>query len=210
MKSHNYSRLTMLDRYLFNQYPICWPFEDKLTIITGINSGGKTKLLESMSDYFTEQHEYVLYFPVDRQLNIDFYNFKMAWDKLDSLNIMNRLSESDYDYDFTQKWSIDMYTLEVYLKMHQYTYINTGLYQAINFVVNIMNSNHNNIVMIDMPEKNLDMYKKRSILNDLLILPNVKKLIVVTHSPEIISNHMEYTWDIAELCDILKERRESK
>lgn len=206
--NNSYSRLTRLNRFLFQKYPINWPLNEKLTIITGVNESGKTLLLESMSDYFIEQQEKVLYFPVDRILNTDFFNFKMVWDKLDSLNVMSQLSDVGQDYNFTKKWGINLSALEMYLKTRQYNYIDTGLCQAINFVVNIMNYGDDIIVMIDMPEKNLDMYKKKSIIDDLLHLPNVKKLIAVTHSPEIISRHMPYAWDISELCNILETTKE--
>lgn len=203
--NNSHSRLIRLNRFLFHKYPISWPLDEKLTIITGVNGSGKTKLLESMSEYFIQQQENVLYFPVDRILNIDFFSFKTAWDKLESINIMNKLCDDDYDYDLTKKWSINIYALEIYLKMNQYNNIDSGLYQAINFIVNIMNYGDNVIAIIDMLEKNLDMYKKKSIIEDLLHLPNIKKLIVATHSPEVISRHMAHSWDISELCNIFKK-----
>jgi len=198
-------KLVAINKKLFDQYPIYFPLEDKLTIIIGHNGSGKTKLLESMRYYYTEQGENVVYFPYPRTLDVTYEEFKKVLEQTESLVVLNQLSERGYDLDFIKKWRLDQIdesVLEQEFKWSYSNYINSGTMQAINFLTQIMNAGPDVIVMIDFPEISMDNIKRRNFADDMLNLPNVKKLIMVTHCPEILGGHREYVWDVENLVDI--------
>lgn len=198
-------KLVQLDRKLFGQYPIKFPLEDGIVIIIGPNGGGKTKLLESMRDYFYEQNENVVYFPSYRTLNITYDDYQSAVEKIDSIALANKLGEKKFNLDLVKKWRLseqDNPTLKWDFEYQYKSYINSGSLQAANFLTKIVNGGENLIVMIDLPEISLDHWKRRSLLEDIFNIPNVMQLIVVTHCPEILGEHRDYAWDIAKLCNI--------
>lgn len=198
-------RLIQLNKKLFDSYPIKFLINDRMVIIVGPNGTGKTRLLESMRDYFYENGENVLYFPNYRKSTITYDDYQNAVDKIDSIALANKLSEKSYNIDLVKKWRLskqDYPTLERDLEFQYGSYINSGTIQAANFLTKIVNGGENLIVIIDLPEVSLDHLKRRTLLKDIFNIPNVMQLIVVTHCPEILGEHEDCTWDIKTLCDI--------
>ena len=95
-------RLIQLNKKLFDSYPIKFPINDGMVIIVGPNGTGKTRLLESMRDYFYDNGENVLYFPNYRKSTITYDDYQNAVDKIDSIALANKLSEKSYNIDLVK------------------------------------------------------------------------------------------------------------
>jgi predicted ATP-dependent endonuclease of OLD family len=174
-----------LNKKLFNKYPVKFPIEEDLIILIGENGTGKTKTLEAVNEYFKEHGENTLYFPYNRKLTVtkeDIIKTK-SMSKLLNINIFD--------------------TFDIKLNRLQYikkgTFINSGFVQIINFITNIMFLKEESIILIDLPEKSLHTTIRRKFINEIQKLPNIKKLIIVTHSPEIIVENSGSAIDI-EYC----------
>lgn len=166
-----------LGRSLFGK-EVKFPINNKISIIIGKNGTGKTKLLELLFDYYKEKNEEVLYFPEYR---------KFEFTKEDVLNVKTMLDMMNNnifkEYDITEK------NIEMIIKFlpNKGEFISSGKAQIINFICKIVLSK-NPIVMIDFPETNLDISSRETLIDNLLSL-NIKKLIVVTHDPVIVSDY---------------------
>jgi predicted ATPase len=172
-----------------------------IVVIIGENGSGKTKLLEAMRDYYIGKNENVVYFPYERTLDITYTQYKEAVEKLDTLEVMNKLSENGLNLNLVKKWNLENIQ-EFDFIIAQDRYIQSGTMQAANFLTKITLAKEKSIVMIDFPEISLDCMKKRSFIDDIWNIPNIGQLIIVTHCPEIVSNHRDEIWEIEQLCDI--------
>lgn len=171
---------------LFDKYEVNFPVENDLSIITGMNGTGKTQTLLLLKKYFEEQGENVLYFPADRKSNVTI-------EDLDAFEVMYALSSGESlltKYDLKSPLMADDLA-EVYGD-----YIRSGFVQIANFYCNIMKAKPNTIVLIDTPERSLHVLIKRHLINDLIKMQSVKKLIVVTHCPEILGSYWDNNVDI--------------
>lgn len=169
---------TLLEKTLFDHFSVSFPVENSLSIVIGPNGSYKTKTLELLFEYFLERNENVLFFPDE---NRQFF-----------------LTEEDIEKvvhykDIKSKFSIvEKHELDLSLLKPESFYgkvITSGYLQLANIVCSILLQEEPTVVIIDMPERNLSIAWQNNLINDLLSLPNVKKLIVATHSPSILSSH---------------------
>ncbi|MFW6243224.1 MAG: hypothetical protein ACOC2W_03600, partial [bacterium] len=109
--------------------------------------------------------------------------------------VMNKLSNDKIFY-------IDNYDNFEFVKKGDY--ICNGNLQCLNFITQIDLAGDNVRVLIDMPERNLDMINKRNFINSLNNLSNVKQLVIVTHSLAIIDKYGEKTYDIQKFVDLFE------
>lgn len=189
---------------LFDIFPIKFPVDEQLVMVIGSNGTGKSYMLEAMRDYFIKKGENVVYFPPHRILDITYQDAQKALAALDSLAIMSTLSEAHYDLNLFGKWGLKLDMMEFDMKMYYGNYIGSGFVQLVNFLTKIINAGPDTIVLIDTPETSIHYGIRRNFIDDLLHLGNIKKLIAVTHQPEILSNHWEETWEIERIVDIGK------
>jgi predicted ATP-binding protein involved in virulence len=173
---------------LFNRYDVNFPVDESLTIVIGSNGSGKTKTLELVTEYFTKKGENVLYFPSDRYLSID-------QDQIDSVLTMHKL----IDNNVFERFGINHVNLNHYEK----GYITSGHVQIMNMLCPIMlNPDREYVVIIDEPERNLHLTNKRKIVDVIYDLKNVKKLILSTHSPEVVGSYRNETRDMKEIVNL--------
>lgn len=170
-----------INKTLFGK-EVKFPIDEKLSIIIGPNGSYKTLTLELLREYFTEQGENVLYFEAERRLMV-------TKDQIEAAVVMNKLM---YDNFFNE---IDLNASLIAIDREYETYMNRGTTQLLNFLTQITLSEEC-MVMIDMPERNLDMHAKYIIIKAILSISNVKKLIIVTHQPEIINGHTDKVIEI--------------
>lgn len=168
-----------INKKLFGRYPVKFPINEPLIAIHGTNGTGKTKTLEALKEYFEEQGENVVYFDADRYLDLtkdQIISYSVAYNLMQDKNVFEK-----------HRLNIDDPYLEMYIGQR----IRSGMIQMINFICTIVAAPENCVVLIDTPESNLDMYKKREFVDIIKGIDNVKKLILVTHHPEIIG---EMSW----------------
>ena len=181
---------------LFDKYVVQLPISDKCIIITGPNNSMKTKTLELTRGYLLNSGENVVYFGFDRKLEFTMKDIKEAYELLESHAVLNKITGESYDLRLFKKWNLNLDMLEMDLKWQYGEWITSGFVQVVNFITKIIKTGPNAVVMIDLPEKNLGYMIKYTFLKDLLNLPNVKQLIIVTHCLELIEDLRENTWDI--------------
>lgn len=172
----------LLDEKLFGN-KVEFPINEDLVIIHGYNGTGKTKTLEILKRYFEKQNENVIYFDIDRCLNI---TKEQAVGVITMYNLMsdNPLKKIDISLD----------DFRYFPKIGEY--INNGHLQIINMITQIELANKQSIVLIDCPEINLHISLRKLFINIITSMNKVKKLIVVTHSPEIITYNLDNAIDI--------------
>lgn len=167
---------TDINKKLFGEYPVKFPVNEPLLAIHGTNGTGKTKTLELLKEYFEEQGEHVIYFGHERY-------FDLTKDQILASSVAYSLMEDKNVFE-KHRLNID----DPYLEMYIGQKISSGMIQMINFICTIVLAPENCVVLIDTPESNLDMYKKRDFVDIIRKIDNVKKLILVTHHPEIIGD----------------------
>jgi predicted ATP-dependent endonuclease of OLD family len=176
---------------LFDKYDVNFPIDDPLIIITGMNGSGKTKVLELVNEYFKEKSEDVLFFETERCLSIN-------QDQIDSVLTMSKLINNNV----FEKFGIERVNLNHYEK----GIITSGHVQIMNMLCPIiLNPDKNYVVIIDEPERNLHLSNRIKLIDVIYDLKNVKKLIVSTHSPEVVGNYRNETYKIEKFVDINKE-----
>lgn len=93
-------------------------------------------------------------------------------------------------------------TNETLLLSHYYgkedsnLFINRGDVQLDYFYCKLKMLEEPSIVLIDLPERNLDFASQKDFLNFILSFKNISKLIVTTHAPSIIRNYLNYVIDV--------------
>lgn len=171
-----------LNKKLFGEVEVSFPVDDELAILIGLNGSGKSLTLQLLKEYWEDQGEEVLYFPDER------FFTKEACDSLWYL----------VENDLLDKYKLQKDMMKP--KEMEGRFIHAGYYQLLNFFGTIMSHfekyNKEVIVIIDEPERNLHISHQSKLLSDIFSLNNVKKLVVATHSPEIISNHFENVLEI--------------
>lgn len=176
---------------IYDIYDVDFPIHNKLNIIIGPNGSYKTCTLNLLYNFYISNNENVLFFESDRYFNINNKEQELikSWLLLDSLNQsqLTLLKNIDFKYDF----------------INYGDYINSGKAQLLNFYYQIKKNGKNAHVIIDFPEKNLDIYSKRKFISFFKDCNDIKTLTIVTHSPEIISSYRDYIIDIK---NILKRK----
>ncbi|MFW6007688.1 MAG: hypothetical protein ACOCP8_00370 [archaeon] len=178
---------------LFNKYKVNFPIEEDIVIIIGMNGTGKTKTLELLRNYYLNNKDNVLYFPSDRILTITKDDAESVET---SIETMLKLMGSQYPIYFKD------YRNFKYTKKGEY--INNGILQFQNFVTNIALGGKNLKVLIDMPEINLDLNKENLFIKTLTLFSNIKQLVIVTHSPSIMSTYSDKAYDIEKIVNIFE------
>lgn len=174
---------------MFNKYEVRFPIDNKLTILHGKNGTGKTKVLETLSKYWEEKNRNVLFFAEDRVL-------KVKKEQIESIFTMFKM----FDDDFFNHASIQSALFNI--EEEYGFYINRGTTQQLNFYTQIALAGEDVHLLIDYPEKNLDMLAQRKLIKSLLYFENIKKIVIVTHSPEIIGHLREECLSITECVDL--------
>ena len=162
---------------IFEQYPVNFPIDNELTIIHGANGSGKTQILNLLNEYFTKERENILFFPYNRILTIKDEQLLSVYTMLKVIGENDLFSKYGLKYELVDN-------LNAY---YEYP-IFSGFFQLINFVCNIMLGPDNQIVLIDEIENNLSITIQRNLIKDLIEIKKIKKLIVTTHSPSILSD----------------------
>lgn len=178
---------TELDEKLFDAIKVRFPVEDELTIIHGLNGNYKTYTAEALARYYKNKGENVLFFPTFRILTV-------TKEQIDSAIVMNKLA---YENFFNQMNLSDALRG---IEREFGDYINRGTTQLLNFLTNII-VEEDATVIIDTPEVNLDMYAKRNFVDAIQSLENVKRLILITHQPEIIEDKTSTMINIEQCLD---------
>ncbi|AEO93461.1 gp202 [Bacillus phage G] len=169
---------------IFDKYLAGFPVDKTVSLIHGENGTGKTKVLEKLIEYYTKRGENVIYFPDDRF-------FQLTADEVESVLVMSAIGE---ETNIFKKLDMKINTWDYENK--EGTFINSGNLQIVNFVGSIMLAPKPSIVIIDNIEKSLHISKQDLIVGLLKSLKNTKKLIAVTYSPSIISDHQLETLHI--------------
>lgn len=164
-----------LTKKLYEEMTVSFPMEEDLTILVGENGSGKTNLLKLLKEHWEEEGKEVLYFPAER--------------------LFTKKAHTSLWYLFDDKL-LTKYNLKKDL-MHpaemEGHYIHSGYYQILNFFGTIMNHleqvNKEVIVIIDEPERNMQLENQSMLLEDILSMGLVNKLVVATHSPFIIDKN---------------------
>jgi len=181
--------LQLINRKLWDLYDIQFPVEKEKVFIHGMNGSGKTHTLLHLKSYFEESGENVLYFPDERVFLLDPEECNKIIRKHGGLRAMFGMKEG-----FIGEHEID--PKQLHLEREYGTYIRRGKVQLINFFCSIMMLEKESVVIIDEPERNLHLMSQNSLISDLLKLRNVKKIIVATHSPSIISHSMQDAFNV--------------
>lgn len=182
----NVDDFVVMEEKLFGHYEVKFPINRDLVALYGSNGTGKTLTLEIVKRYFESQGENVIYFPAER-------SFSVTEEEVASVMMMHMLlGDSVF-----QKYGIEFEKLKPFPRVGDY--IGSGFHQVINMFCKIALSGDDPIVLMDMPERSLHIHIKRSFIDDLLKFKKIKKLIVITHSPEVISNNYE-SWVNIENC----------
>jgi predicted ATP-dependent endonuclease of OLD family len=162
--------MTLLKEKIFDAYEVSFPLENKLSIVIGENGTGKTQILKALKRHFEEENKKVIYLG-DNHLSKEMRN-------IDD-NVMKQ--ESVF-----KKYDIQSDKLDI--KDMEGEFIYSGKVQLANLFCLLQQSRKEKvIVVIDEPERNISLGHQSAMLEDILKYPNVEKLIVSTHSPEILS-----------------------
>ena len=169
---------------IFNEYNVKFPLENKLSIIIGENGTGKTKSLECLYDYLIENEDCKTIF-------LEEYRFKLFnKDDIASLKMLIKLQEIEID-DSCFNIDHNYYQLGEFLTSGKEQFLNM-LYAASKCI--------NGNLLIDLPESNLSLHLQGQLINTLLSF-DLKRLVIVTHSPEILGNYYDKA---IEIDDIVK------
>lgn len=171
-----------LNRKIWEEYELQFPIERDIACIIGQNGTGKTHLLNHLYDYFKEKGENVVYFEEDRIFDFPLVEAEDLIEK--GLRSIRKLVGLE-DNSFLIKH--DIIKEELFLEREYGKIINRGKIQLLNFYLNIKKQGKDVIVLIDNPEKNIHISARDNLLNDILEMSNVKKVIVATHCPSIVS-----------------------
>lgn len=163
-----------------NEIYVDFPLEKDLIILIGENGTYKTKTLEKIKSYFQENGEKVLYFSEERFVNFTKEDIE-NWLIVDTLSSKNLSAEYDLNKILNYKFPV------------KGSFIKEGSFQLVNFFYNIYKQEEKFNLIIDTPETNIHLSRKKNLINDLLSLDSVNKLIVATHCPSIIADN--YTND---------------
>lgn len=164
-----------INRKLWGKHELQFPVTQEIAYLIGPNGTGKTYLLGHLEDYFTEKGEQVLYFEDDRYF---------THPPKDVLTLFQQ--QSLVSFSFLAKYEIDVEQL--FLEREYMQPIYRGKIQLVNFLYSILTQTQECIVIIDEPERNLDILTQKTLVEDLRLLPHVKQVIVATHSPMIFSD----------------------
>lgn len=163
----------------FDKYPIKFPVEQPISIIYGENGTGKTKTLEALVEYYESQGENVLYFPHERIFNL-------SEEEVEAMIVMAAITDE-----------VDIFT-KLDIKLNKWDYANkkgefvgSGYLQVVNYIGTIYHAKTPSIVIIDGIERSLHINLMRYIIGVIDKLPNTKKLIATTHSPDVFNNNMK-------------------
>lgn len=171
---------------LVNGYDLYFPIENEVSILIGENGSGKTLSLEALVSYYEEKGENVLYFPEDRGINLPVQRMiqLMEEEMEKETNIYKKFHISLNAHDFSS---------------YDPTIVTAGKVQIINFITTIQNELLPSIVIIDFPEKNVDIESQRHIVKTLYEMDNVQQIIVTTHSPCILGDISEHALEMGQL-----------
>lgn len=155
---------------LFDEYSIDFPLEKEIVAIVSENSTGKTKLLELLNEYLLKNNhdEKTIYLP-------EYRTKEFSSKDINALKMLLRLQEKSYDesdFEFSKYYK-------------KGTYITSGQEQFVNMIYHASLCDN---LLIDFPERNLDIYKQKKLINSIFKF-NLKRLIIVTHSPIILHDN---------------------
>jgi predicted ATP-dependent endonuclease of OLD family len=127
-------------------------------------------------------------------------------DEFDKSSVMAQLSGADNIWSIITE-SYDIFD-PLFWNFHQTgQWITDGTSQIYNFFFSIFSDHRKDlVVMIDSIERNLHVLVLRKIIRDITGLKKVKKLIVVTHSPEVVGEWWDNTYDIKKIVDIYADK----
>jgi predicted ATP-dependent endonuclease of OLD family len=169
--------MTLLKEKIFDAYEVSFPLENKLSIVIGENGTGKTQILKALKRHFEEENKKVIYLGDNRHFS--FSEKDAYWLMFEEETIMKQ--ESVF-----KKYDIQSDKLDI--KDMEGEFIYSGKVQLANLFCLLQQSRKEKvIVVIDEPERNISLGHQSAMLEDILKYPNVEKLIVSTHSPEILS-----------------------
>lgn len=169
---------------LFNRYPVNFPLDNRITVLIGHNGSGKTKTLETLQGYFEDKNEEVVFL---REYRFLFFNKE----ELDGLKIILDLQGIEYDKEW---FNVEHYDIK------KGDRINCGKLQILNFiyVASIMTDGN---LLIDFPEINLDLRTQGKLIS-ILSQTNLKRIVIATHSPMILSEDRDYAIDIKKIVNL--------
>jgi predicted ATP-dependent endonuclease of OLD family len=164
---------------LFDRYDVNLDIEREDTFLVGFNGSGKTQTLNLLNQYFINQGENVLYFTDNRRL-------KMPSEQILADMMAYKLQGKQKDIFSKHNIKFDLLDFK-----NNVDYIGAGFIQLVNFYCSIIEGGENLIVLIDEPERNLHISEQYDLIDNIIAFPNVKKVIVATHSPCIINNRFD-------------------
>lgn len=163
---------------LFDNYDIDFPIEKDLSIIIGENDSGKTQILYLLKEYFENLGENVVLLSENRKVMIDEDDI-LNIDISNKLMYKNSLKQTiEHRYDINDPFVFDNHKKGDYIK--------SGYMQLLNMYYYLALQPNDSIIMIDIIEINLHVILQAVIVNDLIKIFNFKKLIITTHSLEVI------------------------
>lgn len=175
---------------IFDKYPVKFPVDEKLVLLTGVNGSGKTQTLLALKKYFNKMN--VMYFETERILKLNEEDIDAFIEYSETLFGENIL--------FT-KYHIKIDLVKNNLKYVNNKYINDGIFKIIDLYCNISSKNID-VLLLDLPENNLSLLYQNELIDNLFEYCNLKKLFIVTHSPDILSRHIENMIRIEECVNL--------
>lgn len=172
---------TTLEEKIFGEYEVNFPLEESLSILIGENGSGKTKILEALSHHFKKEGKKVIYLPDSRTFSFS--------DK-DAYWLIFEEETANKEKSLFRKYDIQSDMLDIVNTEGQPIY--SGKVQLANiFCLLQQHRNEQIIVIIDELEKNIHLSHQRSLITDMLKYDNIEKLIVSTHSPDVVEHWFE-------------------
>lgn len=171
-----------IGKKLWNRYAMQFPVKQEKVFVVGPNGSGKTHLFWLLKAYYEEQGKTIICFEDDRLFLLDPHEtYELIQQHTPLRMVLGIASAKD---GFLAKHNIDMKQLD--LKEAYGEPIRSGKLQLVHFFSKIMRETKDIIVMIDEPERHLDLLTQETLVDDLLALPHVKQVIAFTHAPAIV------------------------
>lgn len=192
--------MTTLPGKLFDCFTIRFPEEKRFVALHGRNGSYKTHTLAFLADYWRSKGEHVLYFPEERWFTVTKEDVERARSvaevpvRLRNLVGSTRSKKDAFGlFDEFIDWDAIPYPTG--------ERITSGTPQLTNLLTRVVLAPPGAVVLIDEPERHLHMMVSMKLVSALLQQP-LKRLVVATHSPDIVQSRSEALTKIEDICMI--------